>query len=269
MTLLPNAKINLGLNIVCKRPDGYHDLETVMYPIPLCDELTIEESSELSFKIEGIKLEDDGRENLVVRAYRIVAERYNIPPIRIHLLKNIPSGAGLGGGSADAAFMIRGLNDMFHLSMSTYDMERMAAKLGADCAFFINNVPAMCKGIGDIMTPANISLKGYQLLLVKPDVHISTAEAYRGCTPKAWSTPLADIIKRPISEWNDTMKNDFEPQVFALHGDLQSLKQHIYDSGALYSSMSGSGSAFYGIFNKDTVISSFSEYNHYVLGIEN
>lgn len=267
MKVYPNAKINLGLNIVRKRPDGYHDLETVMYPIPLCDELEIGEADELSFKIEGIRLEDDGKENLVVRAYRMMAEQYKIKPVKIRLMKNIPSGAGLGGGSADAAFMLKALNELYSLGISNDSLKKMAARLGADCAFFIENKPMMCMGIGDLMTPVNLNLKGRQLLVIKPDIHISTAEAYRGCKPKQWATPLSDIIQQPMETWKTLMKNDFEQQAFAIHKELKMLKDRILDSGAEYAAMSGSGSSMYGIFKKNTLNYSFTEYKQYVLDL--
>lgn len=267
MKIYPNAKINLGLNIVRKRPDGYHDLETVMYPIPLYDELQVEEADNLSFEIEGIKLEDDGKENLVVRAYRLMAERYPIRPVRIHLIKNIPSGAGLGGGSADAAFMLRALNKLYSINASDDELRQMASRLGADCAFFIENKPMMCRGIGDMMTPVDLNLGGCKLLVVKPDVHISTAEAYRGCKPARWDTPLSEIIMRHMEMWKNDMKNDFEPQAFAVHQELVALKKAIYDSGATYAAMSGSGSSLYGIYTNNTITNSFSEYRHYLLDL--
>lgn len=267
MKVYPNAKINLGLNIIRKREDGYHDLETVMYPIPLYDELEIEEADELSFETDGIKLEDDGKENLVVRAYRLMAEHCHVRPVKIHLTKNVPSGAGLGGGSADAAFTLKALNELFSIGASDNDLKQMASRLGADCALFIENKPMMCRGIGDKMSPVSFNLKGHQLLVIKPDVHISTAEAYRGCTPAPWSTPLSEIISQPLDMWKNVMKNDFEPQVFALHDELRVLKKRIYDSGAIYSAMTGSGSSFYGIYKKGTLIDSFSEYQHYKLDL--
>lgn len=267
MKVYPNAKINLGLNIVRKREDGYHDLETVMYPIPLYDELEIEEDGKLSFETEGIRLEDDGKENLVVRAYRLMAERYPIKPVRIHLIKNIPSGAGLGGGSADAAFMLKALNGLFSLNINDEELKRIASHLGADCAFFIENKPMMCRGIGDQMSPVDVNLEKCKLLLVKPDIHISTAEAYRGCIPAPWPTPLQDVMTSPMETWKNRLKNDFEQQVFALHTELEMVKKRIYDNGATYAAMTGSGSALYGIYKNGIVTDSFSEYKHYMLSL--
>jgi len=265
MKVYPNAKINLGLNIVRKREDGYHDLETVMYPIPLYDELEVEEADELSFEIEGIKLEDDGKENLVVRAYRMMAERYPIKPVRIHLIKYIPSGAGLGGGSADAAFMLKALNELYSLGITNDELKKMASRLGADCALFIENRPMMCKGIGDQMEPVALQLKGYSLILIKPEIHISTAEAYRGCKPARWNTPLAASINKPICEWRKNIKNDFEPHLFALHGEMEKIKDELYANGAEFALMSGSGSTIYGITKNKDINCLFTTHKHYIL----
>lgn len=267
MHFYPNAKINLGLNIIRKRSDGYHDIETVMYPIPLADDLQIAKSDKLSFSIEGIPLADDGKENLVIRAWRMVDEKYHIGPVSIHLIKNIPSGAGLGGGSSDAAFTICGLNDLFSIGMTIGEMENMASKLGADCAFFIQNRPALCTGIGDVMTPLPISLNETQLVLIKPDVSVSTPEAYRGCTPKPWDTPIEKLISLPVSEWKNVMKNDFEQQVFANHAILKNIKTDFYNDGALFSAMSGSGSTIFGLYDKDHNINILSSYKGYKLSL--
>ena len=250
MIVYPNAKINLGLNIIGRRADGYHDICTVMYPIPLTDELEIEKADGFSFSIDGIPLADDGRENLVVRAWRMVHEAYNIGNVSIRLTKRIPSGAGLGGGSADAAFTVKALSELFGLRISAEEMQRMVARLGADCAFFIKNVPALCEGIGDRMTEIALDLGGYVLVLVKPDVFVSTADAYAGCTPQPWERGLEKLIRHPIEEWKNAIKNDFERQVFAKFPELEGLKNGFYDAGALYSAMSGSGSSVFGIFAK-------------------
>lgn len=265
MTSYPNCKINIGLNIESKRPDGYHDISTLMYPVPLCDKLTIEPSDVFSFSISGIKLEDDGKENLVVRAYRLIAKDYNIPNVSINLEKNIPSGAGLGGGSADAAFTIKMLNEMFTLNMSDEQMENYSSRLGADCAFFIKNEPMICEGIGNIMRKCDIQLNGKWLLLVKPAVHVSTAEAYCGCKPQKWAKGLRELLNEPIREWKKEIVNDFEKQVFSAHPELTQIKSRLYQAGADYAAMSGSGSSIFGIFSSDNIKDSFSEYNHYLL----
>lgn len=265
MIVYPNAKINIGLNIVRKREDGYHDLETVMYPIPLYDELEINEAEELSLEVEGIKLEDDGKENIVVRAYRMMAEEYAIKPVKIRLVKNIPSGAGLGGGSADAAFMLKALNELYSLGINNDKLRKMASTLGADCALFIENKPMMCKGIGDQMEPVALQLKGYKLILIKPDVNISTADAYRGCKPLQWSTPLEESIKKPICEWKENIKNDFETQVFALYEELAKIKMELYANGAEFALMSGSGSTIYGITKSGDIKGLFPTHKHYIL----
>ncbi len=265
MTSYPNCKINIGLNIECRRPDGYHNVSTLMYPVPLCDKLTIEPAEELSFSISGIKLEDDGKENLVLRAYRLIANDYKIPNVSINLEKNIPSGAGLGGGSSDAAFTIRMLNEMFRLNLSDEQMERYSARLGADCAFFIKNKPMICEGIGDIMENVDLRLNGKHLLLVKPSVRVSTAEAYSGCQPHKWEKNIRELLLEPISEWRNEIVNDFEKQVFSSHPELALIKNRLYQAGALYAAMSGSGSSIFGIFDTDNIKDSFSEYNHYLL----
>ncbi|MBQ0007843.1 MAG: 4-(cytidine 5'-diphospho)-2-C-methyl-D-erythritol kinase [bacterium] len=265
MLLHPNAKINIGLNIIKKRPDGYHDISTVMYPIPLRDELEITKSKTFSFSVNGIPLSDDGKENLVVRAWRLVDEKYKIGTVNMTLRKNIPSGAGLGGGSADAAFTICGLNEIFGIGMSTNEMEKMASKLGADCAFFVKNGPALCKGIGDVMTPIELSLTGMKLVLIKPDISIPTPEAYRGCTPGEWKTPLEKNICLPIDKWKNEIKNDFEKQVFAQHPLLDEIKNDFYADDAIYSAMSGSGSTIYGIYNNNQSINILQKYKGYSL----
>lgn len=265
MLLFPNAKINIGLNIVRKRPDGYHDISTVMYPIPLKDELEISKSEKLSFSIDGIPLADDGKENLVLRAWRLVDHEYNIGNVNMRLRKNIPSGAGLGGGSADAAFTIRGLNDLFGIGMSANEMERMASTLGADCPFFIRNTPAVCQGIGDIITPVDLSLKGMLLVLIKPDIFVPTPEAYRNCSPKPWDTPLLKTLELPVTYWKNDVKNDFETHIFSKHPLLKTLKDDFYADGAFYSAMSGSGSTIFGIYNNNQKINILSKYNGYLL----
>lgn len=265
MLLYPNAKINIGLNIVRKRPDGYHEISTVMYPIPLRDELEITKSRELSLTIDGIPLADDGKENLVVRAWRLVNEKYGIGNVSMRLKKNIPSGAGLGGGSSDAAFTIRGLNDIFNIGMSDGDMESIASRLGADCAFFIKNSPAICTGIGEIMKTIDLPLEGMVLVLVKPDISVPTPEAYRSCIPKPWDTPLSQRIKLPITNWKNDVRNDFETHIFDKHPLLKTIKDDFYADGAIYSAMSGSGSTIFGIYSNNQGINILSKHNGYKL----
>lgn len=261
MITFPNAKINIGLNITEKRPDGYHNLETIFYPIELCDALEFVQGKETKFSCSGLEIEGESDNNLIMKAYRLLKEEFDLPTINIHLHKAIPMGAGLGGGSADAAFMLKMLNDEFKLGLSSAELQQKAAKLGADCAFFIENKPTLAKGIGNIFEPTAVNLSGYYIVLVKPNVHVSTAEAYGGCKPQRWTTPLEEAIKRPIAEWKDCIFNDFEKTVFIAHPELADIKEMLYKRGAIYAAMSGSGSTIYGIFDEemndiDTIINS-------------
>ena len=256
MITFPNAKINLGLDVVSKRPDGYHNLETIFYPIPLEDVLEITpvddgDAPECDFTMYNAVFEGDDNDNLVVKAYRILAADYSLPKVKMSLYKNIPTGAGLGGGSADAAFALKMLNEIASLGLSDERLEEYAARIGADCAFFIRNTPAYATGIGNILTPTPCDICGYTLALVKPDIHISTKEAYSLVSPAAPEIPLTDIATLPIREWKGRMKNDFEKSVFAAHPSMEKIKEKLYSMGAIYASMSGSGSAFFGIFDKE------------------
>lgn len=259
MVTFPNAKINLGLDVVAKRPDGYHNLETVFYPIPLCDilEITTAEghnAPDYTFTMYNAVFDGDSNDNLVVKAYKALAADYDLPKVNMSLYKNIPTGAGLGGGSADAAFALKMLNTMAGLELSDEKLEEYAATIGADCAFFIKNTPAYATGIGNILTHIDCDMSGHTLVLVKPDIHISTKDAYALVTPAAATTPLSETVTRPISDWKDTMKNDFEKSVFAKHPSMEKIKNRLYAMGAEYASMSGSGSSFFGIFNKEQEI---------------
>jgi 4-diphosphocytidyl-2-C-methyl-D-erythritol kinase len=254
MLTYPNAKINLGLNILEKRPDGYHNIETVFYPIGLCDALEVESSetcSDYSFSSAGIPLGGDPEENLIVKAYRLLRSEYQFPAVDIFLHKQIPFGAGLGGGSADAAFMLKMMNELFELKISPKKLEELASKLGADCPVFIRNKPVFATGIGNVFTPIELSLKGYFLLLVKPDIHVSTPEAYSSVTPQKPQISLQELIQKPISEWRYCIKNDFEESVFAKYPEIERIKEQLYTMGAMYASMSGSGSSIFGIFEEE------------------
>ena len=254
MITYPNAKINLGLNIVEKRPDGYHNLETVFYPINLQDALEVnllEGEEEFSLKVSGVPIEGEPENNLVVKAYRLLKKDYpEMPAIDIHMYKHIPTGAGLGGGSADADFMTKLLNDKFKLNLSIEKMEEYAAILGADCAFFIQNKPVFATGIGNIFEPIQLSLKGYYLVLVKPDIFVSTKDAFAHIIPTQPTQSLKEIIRMPVETWRATMKNDFEDSVFQKFPEIAAIKDKLYDLGAVYASMSGSGSSVYGIFRE-------------------
>jgi 4-diphosphocytidyl-2-C-methyl-D-erythritol kinase len=254
MITYPNAKINLGLNIVEKRPDGYHNLETVFYPINLQDALEVndlEGEGEYTLKISGTPIEGELDNNLVVKAYRLLKKDFpNMGSINIHMYKHIPTGAGLGGGSADAAFMLKLLNEKFKLNLSTEKLEEYAAILGADCAFFIQNKPVFASGIGNIFEEINLSLKGYYLVLVKPDIFVSTKDAFANIIPMKPNHSLKEIIRMPVETWRATMKNDFEDSVFKKFPEIAAIKDKLYDMGAIYASMSGSGSSVFGIFRE-------------------
>lgn len=262
MIIFPCCKINLGLNVVAERADGYHDIETVFYPIPLTDALEVRRMNEnfpssagCDIKLTGLPLPDGARDedNLVVRAYNLLARDYKLPRVHAHLYKGIPTQAGLGGGSADGAYMIKLLDERFRLNMGNAEMERYAARLGADCPFFITAEPCYATGRGDVLMPADNeygNLYGYHLALVKPPVAVSTAEAYRAITPRKPEKSPRQVVRQPIATWRDELRNDFEEPVFRRFPQLAEIKQHLYDLGAAYAQMSGSGSAIYGIFRK-------------------
>ncbi|MCF0197084.1 MAG: 4-(cytidine 5'-diphospho)-2-C-methyl-D-erythritol kinase [Bacteroidaceae bacterium] len=254
-TNYPHCKINIGLNIVGKRPDGYHNLETIFYPIPLHDELTIEESSVDSLDIEGTPLDGDWTSNLVVRAMNLLRqEGFHIPPQRIHLRKNIPCGAGLGGGSSDAAFMMKMLNTNYQLGLKDQEMEQLLSGLGADCPFFIKTKPFFAEGIGNLFTPIDLSLSGWHLALVKPNDHISTKEAYAGVTPQRPATHLLTAVASNVEDWKESVRNDFEASILPAHPAIAQIKETLYAEGAIYASMSGSGSSVYGLFREPSPV---------------
>lgn len=256
MITFPNAKINLGLNIVERRPDGYHNLETIFYPIQIEDalEVNILSGSDEKFRLHqaGLEIAGEAENNLVVKAYKLLDERFNLPPVDIHLFKHIPSGAGMGGGSSDAAYMLKVLNEMFGLALSHEILEEYAAMLGADCAFFIRNTPTYAEGIGNIFSPLSLSLKGYQIVVVKPDIFVSTREAFSLIKPHRQEIPLKEVAKRPIEEWQELMVNDFEESVFPQYPAIKEIKDEMYRCGAVYAAMTGSGSSVFGIFNPET-----------------
>lgn len=255
MICFPNAKINLGLNIVSKREDGYHNLETIFYPIMVKDALEIIEKPNLENDIfieSGIKTGTNSDTNLVMKALELLRTQYQIPPMEVHLLKKIPFGAGIGGGSADAAFMLKLVNSKYSLGASSKDLAEIAAKIGADCPFFIYNKPMFASGIGDKLEEVDISFENYSLILIKPEIFVSTKDAFSAIEPSQPSISLKDIIKCPIEEWKDLMINDFEKSIFPKYPMIEHIKQKLYALGAVYASMTGSGSSVYGIFNKKT-----------------
>lgn len=255
MIVRPNAKINIGLNIVEKRADGFHNLESLMVPFGLTDELKLTENKRHGAKkfelvIDGLAVDGSLDTNLVSRAYHLINTDYSLPPVRVVLKKQIPLGAGLGGGSADGAFTITALNKMFDLKLSVDAMQRYAAMLGSDCALFVQNKPAFATSRGEILKPVDINLKGYSIVIVKPNVHVNTAQAYKLLTPHRPETPITDLLDKKPEEWRGKMVNDFEAPIFEMFPVLSTIKTAMYNAGAAYASMSGSGSAIYGLFHQ-------------------
>ncbi len=250
MICFPNAKINLGLNVVAKRPDGYHNIETIFYPVPLKDALEVVEADVFSFNQTGIPIDAPVEKNLVVKAMNLIKEKFHLPVLQVHLLKAIPFGAGLGGGSSDAAFMLKLVNDFAGLDIPVEELEEMASSIGADCPFFIRNKPVFASGTGNVFETIDLSLKDYYICIIKPDIVVSTPEAYANVTPCMPDTSLKDIIRKPVREWKNVMVNDFEKSVFQKYPTIGKLKQSLYNEGAVYASMSGSGSSVFGLFEQ-------------------
>jgi 4-diphosphocytidyl-2-C-methyl-D-erythritol kinase len=255
----PNCKINLGLNITSKRDDGYHNLETVFVPIHFTDVLEIihadNTAGSIQYSSTGIAIDSKPSDNLCVKAYDLLKKDFPaIPPIKLHLHKTIPAGAGLGGGSADGAFMLKMLNTKFNLGLSTEQLIHYALQLGSDCPFFIYNKPCFASGRGEIMEPVELNLSAYKILIVNPGVHITTGQAFSRLTPAKPAVSINEIIKQPINTWTDSLKNDFEKNVFSQYPEIKEIKEILYKSGAVYSSMSGSGSTVYGIFEKSSTV---------------
>lgn len=252
MISFPNSKINLGLYVTEKRADGYHNLESVFYPVACNDAMEIINAAELGFSSSGIQIPGDPLNNICIKAYQLLQNDYDIPPVHIHLHKAVPIGAGLGGGSADAAFTLKMLNEMFKLNLSSAILENYAKQLGADCAFFIENKAKYCFNKGDEFEAIALDLSAYKLVLVNPNIHISTAEAYAGINPKMSPFDLRTLTHLPIYNWKDLVHNQFEDHLFKKYAVLSQIKDNLYQSGAIYASMTGSGSTLYGIFDKET-----------------
>ncbi len=250
MISFPNAKINIGLFITGKRPDGFHNLETVFFPVGWSDALEIAESDVLQFSASGIPISGPTESNLAMKAYFLLQKDFGLPPLKIHLHKQIPFGAGLGGGSADAAFMLRMLNQTFNLNISQDKLIEYAAVLGSDCPFFILNKPAFATGRGEMMNEINLNVNGLYLLLVKPPVEVSTVRAFQNVVPQKPAISLSELINLPVRDWKDNIVNQFESSVFPQYPAISSIKTQLYDLGALYASMSGSGSCIFGLFSE-------------------
>lgn len=265
MLTKPICKINLGLNVVERRPDGYHNLETVFYPVPICDTLEVFEMDDAfpspyncDLKVTNITIDGDEQKNLVVRAYNLLKQDFpSLPRIHAHLYKDIPTQAGMGGGSSDCGFMITLLNEQFHLGLSNEQMIRYAARLGADCAFFILNKPCYAEGIGERLEPIDLDLSGWYLAVVRPNIPVPTKEAFSLITPQHPAKNCRDIVMQPVETWRDGLTNDFEKSVFALHPEIGDIKDRLYDLGATYAAMSGSGSSLFGLFRQTVSLDEF------------
>ena len=259
MVVFPNAKINLGLNVLSKRPDGFHNIESVFYPIDWCDVLEILENpnwkkneDKITLRSSGIPIAGNSSDNLITKVYNSLSHVVSLPPIEVHLHKVIPMGAGLGGGSSDAAFFLRLINEKFELNLSTDLQINLLSHLGSDCPFFYWNKPSFAKERGNILTPFDLSLKGLKIFVVYPGIHSNTAEAYHSIKPHFPEIGIDSILKMPIHDWKNLLINDFEHGLFLKYPDLLEWKNRLYESGALYASMTGSGSTIFGIFENDT-----------------
>lgn len=259
MITFPVAKINLGLNVVEKRADGYHNLQTVFYPVPIMDALEIVPMSDgfpsdvdCDLKVTNITIEGDEQRNLVVRAYHLLKADYpELPRVHAHLWKGIPTQAGMGGGSSDCGYMIRLLNETFDMGLSSEQMQQYAARLGADCAFFIESSACYAEGIGERLQPIDLDLSGWHIGVVRPDIPVPTKEAFSRINPHYPALNCRDVVKQPVETWRDRLTNDFEESVFALHPEIGAVKEQLYKMGATYAAMSGSGSALFGLFKDE------------------
>jgi 4-diphosphocytidyl-2-C-methyl-D-erythritol kinase len=249
MIVFPNCKVNLGLQILGKRPDGYHDLETVFYPIAYHDILEFVPATAFQFSSTGLTIGSDPSSNLCVRAYHMLKQSFpEMPAVKMHLHKVVPMGAGLGGGSADGSYTLKALNDYFQLGLSTEELINLSLKLGSDCPFFIHDRPVIARGRGEIMEVIDLDLSAYTIAIIHPGIHISTAKAFSGVVPRGQSRGLRSLVSEPVSEWKNRMVNDFETTVFAHFPEIGKIKNLLYELGAVYASMTGSGSAVYGLF---------------------
>ncbi len=266
MILFPPAKINLGLNVLFKREDGFHQIDTCMLPIPFVDVLELVPAPTFSFHQTGLVIPGPTENNLCVKAYSILERNFSIPPVYIHLRKEIPMGAGLGGGSSNAAYVLKGLNNLYELNIPISHLEDFAAELGSDCPFFIKNEAQFANGRGEILTESNLCLKGYFIKVVNPGIHIGTKEAYSGIAFQNVGLSVKEIVESPIENWKNNLQNAFEINAFLNHPILSKIKAQLYAEGAIYAAMSGSGSTFFGIF-KDEPSRSFADFDGFLESI--
>ena len=261
MILYPNAKINIGLNITEKRTDGFHNIESVFYPVyKLTDKLIIEESKNFELLNSGIDLNLDYKQNLIYKTFSVIKKRYNIPNLKINLQKNIPTGAGLGGGSADASFFLKFLNKNYNLKLTNEELENIADDICSDCPFFIKNTVKYVYEKGNKFKDIDLDLSNYFLVIIKPDIFISTAEAYSKIKPKRPKDNLLNLLQKPIEEWKNYIFNSFEDEIFKQYPMLNKIKTDLYSKGAVYAAMSGSGSSIFAIFNKKISINNYNNY---------
>ncbi|MCF8234210.1 MAG: 4-(cytidine 5'-diphospho)-2-C-methyl-D-erythritol kinase [Bacteroidales bacterium] len=256
MIVFPNSKINIGLHILRKRTDGFHEIESLFYPVSLKDALEIipAKDGSFDFRASGLPIPGNPSENICVKAYELVRAKYGIPPVKMHLHKAVPMQAGLGGGSADGAFSLKLLDTLFELKLGNAKLKELALQLGSDCPFFIENRPAIAGGRGELLKTLDFDLSGYHLVLIKPDLNISTAEAYAMARPDHNRPSLEKLVKTPVASWKDHVQNDFEKSLFSKYPELAHIKKKLYANGAIYASMSGSGSTVYGLFEEQTNI---------------
>ena len=267
MLSFPNCKINLGLHILGKRDDGFHNLETVFYPVPFKDALELIPSTNtgIEFTATGLAVDGNAADNLCVKAYHLLKKDFpEIPTIKIHLHKAIPLGAGLGGGSADAAFMLKLLNEKFKLNLSTDQLINYALQLGSDCPFFIINKPCLATGRGEMLEEIAVDLSAYKIVLINPGIHINTGWAFSNITPAQPARSIKEIIQQPVNTWKDELKNDFESAVFTAHPAIKEIKEALYTQGAVYAAMSGSGSTVFGIFEPNTGPVTLKDSNYFI-----
>ncbi len=268
MIIFPQAKINLGLHVLFKRPDGYHEVETCMHSIPLFDILEINLAEEFSFHQSGLVVDSEPNSNLCVKAYQLMKQQYDCPPVYMHLRKQIPMGAGLGGGSSDAAHVINGLNELFQLTISVEERENIAAQLGSDCPFFIEGTPKIAAGRGEILNDVTVDLSGYHLKLIYPAIHVGTAEAYTDVTFYEGEKRISQILTQNIKNWQAELTNSFENSIFQKHPLMLEIKENLLQEGAVYAAMSGSGSTLFGIYEDLPILSDLPEsYQQFCLSL--
>lgn len=258
MILYPPAKINLGLNILRKREDAYHDIDTCMVEIPFTDILEVTKADSFEFLQTGLIINGVGSANLCEKAYQLLKNEFEIGPVRIHLRKQIPIGAGLGGGSADATYTLLALNQLFDLQLSKDKLKQLASELGSDCPFFVEGLPQIAQGRGEVLSTIQLDLSNFFLVLLNPGIHVGTKEAYDGVSVNDDVIAVNEIVQKPAIEWREMLKNDFEKTVFIQYPEIQSIKESLYQSGAIYAAMSGSGSSVFGLFTNEDAARNFS-----------